>query len=274
MTDLIGTPPIPQARVLVVDDEARMRSALVRSLTLLGYSVDDAASGPQALEVLERTPYDVMVLDLRMPGMGGVEVMQRACQMCPDLSIIVLTGHATLESAISAVRSRAADYLLKPASVHDVAAAIASALQRRTEKLHRQHLFHVMDQALGEMREVEALGERPPMPSLGRFLRAGPVTLYREKRLVVVAQAGDAGGFSAELTVSEDALLAYLMQRPGAVLSCRELARSALGYEIEAREARNIIRPHICRLRRKIEPDPAQPYLIRTVPGRGYAFAP
>ena len=133
MTDPIVTPPIPQARVLVVDDEAHVRSALTRSLTLLGYSADAAASGHQALEMLERAPYDAMVLDMCMPGMDGVEVVQRACQMCPGLIIVVLTGHAALESAISAVKSHVADCLLKPASVHDIAAVIGDALQQRTQ---------------------------------------------------------------------------------------------------------------------------------------------
>ena len=274
MTDSTATPPIPQARVLVVDDEAHVRLPLMRSLALRGYSADGAASGHQALEMLERTPYDAMVLDMCMPGMDGVEVMQRACQMCPGLSIVVLTGHAALESAISAVKSQAADYLLKPASVHEVAAALASALQQRTEELRHQHLLQVMGRALNEIRGTEVSGETVPAPAQERSLRVGPVTLDRQKHLVVIAGDDDAAAFDAELTASEAGLLACLMQHPGSVLSCRELARSALGYDFTEREAQSIVRPHICRLRKKIEPDPAQPRLIHTVPGKGYLFAP
>jgi DNA-binding response OmpR family regulator len=269
-----ATPPIPQARVLVVDDEAHVRSALVRSLGLLGYRASEAGSGHQALEMLERTPYDAMVLDMRMPGMDGVEVMRRACQVRPGLSIIVLTGHATLESAITAVKSGAVDYLLKPASLHDVAVAVASALRRCTERLRRQHLFQVIGKALDEMRAIEGSVDTTPTPTLKRFLYAGPVTLDREKRLAVVAGADGAGASDVELTVSEAALLACLMQRPGTVLSCRELARAALNYDVEGQEAQGIVRPHVCRLRRKIEPHPAHPCLIRTIPGKGYLFAP
>ncbi|MBU0703722.1 MAG: response regulator, partial [Chloroflexi bacterium] len=127
MTSLAATSVTPETRVLVVDDETHVRSALARSLALLGYRADEAASGHHALAMLERTPYDAMVLDIRMPGMDGVEIMRRVHHVYPDLHIIVLTGHATLESAIVAVKSNAADYLLKPASVYDIAAAIANA---------------------------------------------------------------------------------------------------------------------------------------------------
>jgi DNA-binding response OmpR family regulator len=274
MTDATAASPIPRARVLVVDDEAHVRSALVRSLSLKGYRVNGAVSGYQALEMLGRTPYNVMVLDMRMPGMDGIEVMQRACQMCPDLAIVVLTGHATLETAISAVKSHAADYLLKPASVHDVATAVARALQRRADKRHRHHLLQVMGQALDELSRIEASGETSPTPTPERFLRAGPVTLDREKRLVFVARGDDAGGSNAELTVSQALLLDYLMQHSNTILSCRELARFALGFDVGEQAAQSIVRPHISRLRKKIEPDPAHPRLIRTVSGKGYLFAP
>lgn len=277
MTDPTATPPIPKARVLVVDDEEPVRSALARSLTLLRYSADVAASGDQALEMLERTPYDVMLLDMRMPGMSGVEVMQRAGQMCSDVGIIVLTGHATLETAIAAVKSDAVDYLLKPASIHELAAAVSKALQRRAEKLRRQHLFQVMEQALDEARGMEGAEmatETPPAPTPAHLLRAAPIVLDRESGLVVVEGVGDAGNLSAELTLSQAKLLAYMMQRPQDALSCRELARSALGYDVTEREAQEIVRPHISRLRKKIEPDSAGPRLIRTISGHGYRFDP
>lgn len=247
MNNLVTTNPSPEARVLVVDDEAEVRSVLARFLDLLGYCVEEACSGRQALEMLRRTRYDVMVLDIRMPGMDGVEVMQHAHQMRPDLPIIFLTGHATLESAIAAVKSRAADYLLKPISIHDLATAIAGALEQRTQ------------------------GERRVLTSQ-RFLHVGPVTLDRRGDMVIVARDDDAG-IRIELTTSEAALLVHLMQRPGIVFSCRELAWVALGYDVNEKEAQSIIRPHISRLRKKIESDPANPRLIRTVSGRGYILS-
>lgn len=270
-------PPIPEARVLVVDDEEAVRAALARSLTLLRYSVDVAASGHQALEMLERTPYDVMLLDIRMPGLGGIEVMQRAGQLCADLSIVVLTGHASLQSAIAAVKADAVDYLLKPASIHELATAVSKALQRRTEKLRRQRLVRVMEQALEEARRTEGPETStgtPPTSMPDQFLAVGPIVLDRLSGLVVVAGVGDAGDRTTELTICEAKLLAYMMQCSDVVLSCRELARSALGYDVTEREAQAIVRPHISRLRKKIEPRSGGRRLIRTIFGHGYRFAP
>lgn len=250
MTRMPAATFAPEARVLVVDDETHVRSALAHALTLMGHYADEAASGYHALQMLERTPYDVMVLDIRMPGMDGVEVMSRASQLYPDLHIIILTGHAALESAIAAVKFHAVDYLLKPASVHDIAAAIASAMQQSA-------------------REKSAR-----MPALMRFLRAGPVILDRERHLIIVTGTDDAGSHRTKLTVSESALLSHLMQHPNVIFSYRELAQTALGYDVSEREAQSLIRPHISRLRKKIELDLGQPRLIRTAPGKGYLFTP
>jgi DNA-binding response OmpR family regulator len=249
MSDPAATAPFPEARVLVVDDEAEARSVLARFLDLLGYCADEATSGRQALEMLKRTPYDVIVLDIYMPGMDGVEVMHYARQVRPGLPIILLTGRATLESAVAAVKAHAADYLFKPASMGDLATAIAGALQ------------------------PPAQGERSRALSSERFLQAGSVTVDRKKRLAIVAQAGAASSFNARLTICETALLIHLMQHPDVVLSCGELARSALDYNVSDEEAPSIVRPHICRLRKKIEPDPTRPRLICTAPGRGYVFS-
>jgi DNA-binding response OmpR family regulator len=249
MNNQIATTPFPEARVLVVDDEAEIRSVLARFLDLLGYRADEAASGRQALEMLKRIPYDVIVLDICLPGMDGVEVMHHARQVRPDLPIILLTGHATLESAVAAVKAQAADYLFKPASMRDLATAIAGALQ------------------------PPAQGERSRALPSERFLQAGPLTVDRKRRLAIVAQAGAASSFNARLTACETALLIHLMQHPDVVRSCGELARSALDYNVSDEEAPSIVRPHICRLRKKIEPDPTLPCLVCTVPGRGYVFS-
>lgn len=243
-------------RVLVVDDELYVCSAIARSLSLLGYRADSAGSGFEALEMLERTAYDVMVLDIHMPGMDGIEVMQRARRLSSDLIVIVLTGNATLESAITAVRCGAVDYLIKPASVHDIAAVTAIALQERAEDGHHRHV-HGPENGLGEGEE--------------RFLCIGPLILDCERRLVTF---NGSQSRVVELTENESTILAYMMRRPGEILSCRDLACDALGYNVDLQDAQSIVRPHIFRLRRKLEDDVVEPDLIQTVRGRGYFFPP
>ena len=267
-------PPIPQARILVVDDEPAARAAITRGLALMGYRVDEAASGSQALAKLSLLPYDLMLLDLRMPGMDGVEVMKWVEEAQPGLLVIVLTAHATLESAIAAVRAGAANYLLKPCSIRDIEAAIARALQRRQKDLDHQHLVGVIAEAVKALQAEEGRDMLSSPERQMRFLRCGPIVLDLEKHLAVVRRPDDAGSLNTELTTNEVALLAYLMQHPDTVFTCRQLARAALGYDVSEREAEAIVRPHISRLRKKIEPDPDNPRVVRSIRGKGYLFSP
>jgi DNA-binding response OmpR family regulator len=263
----------PRARLLVVDDEVNLRAGLRDLLSLMGYQVDEAASGHKALELLESRLYDLMVLDIRMPGMDGVEVMHRARQMHPDLSIIVLTAHASLESAIAAVKSDAADYMLKPFNVEDLAATISQALQERAERLRRKQLLNLIGTALDTLGQPEGSAAPPPVPPTPpeRFLHVGPLTLDRQKRLAMMQGEPPR---TVELTEGEAAILAVLMEHPNRVLSCSELVYAAMGYDVDEREAQNQVRLYIFRLRHKVEADPGQPRLIRTLRGRGYFFSP
>lgn len=267
-------PPIPEARILVVDDEATPRMAITRALNLMGYKADAAASGAQALERLAATPYDLMLLDLRMPGLDGVEVMKRVREEYPNTLIIILTAHATLESAVVAVKSGATDYLLKPCSIREIGEAVARALQQRHERLRRQHLIRVMADALSALQDEESAANPPADAGVERFIRAGGLTLDQAKGLLLVAARDGREARTVALTGNEMALMAQFLRNPETVFSCRRLAKAALGYDVPEREAAEIIRPHISRLRRKIEPDPARPSLIRTIRGKGYLYSP
>jgi len=267
----LSSEAVQRARILVVDDETNLRVGLQSLLSLTGYHVGEAASGHEALKLLESAPYDLMVLDLHMPGMSGVEVMHHARQMHPDLSIVVLTAHASVESAIAAVKSDAVDYILKPFDPKDLAATIARALQERAEELHHRQLLNLIGEALDTLERPEMASPPPPMYS-DRFLHVGPLSLDREKRLVVVGQ-GDPPR-TVELSEGEVAVLAILMENANQVFSCSELAHAAIGHDLNEQEAQSMVRLYIFRLRRKIEATPKQPRLIRTVRGRGYFFSP
>jgi DNA-binding response OmpR family regulator len=264
------------ARLLVVDDEPQIRSALARGLGLLGYLVQEAGSGREALTLLKRAPCDAMVLDIFMPGMDGVEVMHRARQMYPDLAIVVLTGRPGVESAIAAVKSEVADYLLKPSSVHDIADAVTRALQKRRERMQGQQqlqeLVQGLNQALNTMRQVAAPPDLLPVAPASRepVLHVPPLTLDRRQRLVVIE--GDPPR-SIQLTVGEVAVLAVLMSYPDQVVPYRELVRLAWDYLMNEHEAQAMIRPYIFRLRQKLEANPKRPCLVRNVRGSGYLLA-
>lgn len=258
------------ARLLVVDDEANIRSALSRALSLLGYTVEEAGSGHEALSLLENSAYDLMVLDMVMPDVDGMAVMDHARRMYPDLLIIILTGHATLESAIAAVKSKAIDYLLKPASLQEIANTVTQALQKRADQIQRQHLVEVMGEALEALRQ----GETRPLSTLTtdleshNLLQIHPLTLDRQKRMVAIMADQT---YMLQLTEGETAVLASLMIHSDQVLSCSDLIYTAWGYTMNEREAQSVIRPYICRLRTKIE-SLFKTRLIRTVRKRGYVF--
>ncbi len=115
-------------RVLVVDDEASIRDLLAKTLALAEYDVDVAADGRSALERMRLYPYDLLIADLRMPGMDGLSVIREAKRYKADLPVLIITGYSTESSAIEAVNLGVAGYLTKPFRVPQVLAAAAKAL--------------------------------------------------------------------------------------------------------------------------------------------------
>jgi DNA-binding NtrC family response regulator len=118
-------------KVLLVDDEEDFRKTLGNRLRKRNFEVDEAESGPQALEALGRRVSDVVVLDVRMPGMDGLEVLKRIKENHPQAEVIMLTGHASVESGIEGMRLGAFDYLMKPCNINDLTVKIQDAYQRK-----------------------------------------------------------------------------------------------------------------------------------------------
>ncbi|MGQ9786275.1 MAG: response regulator transcription factor [Anaerolineae bacterium] len=258
------------ARVLVVDDELFVSHALAQALRTAGFVADVADNGEEALRMLESFAYAVMILDLSMPGLGGEEVMRIAHTRWPELLIIVLTGHATLESAITAIKSGVVDYIRKPVSTYEAVRVVGRVLRERAERRRRERLVQLIYEAL------EALYDSPPGgapvptdPRNEHFLHVPPLLLdLRRRRLCHEAAPQD---LTVDLTESEMRILSVFMSRPNSVLSCRQLVQEALGEQIDAIIAENIVRPVVSRLRAKLgifsELDVPR---IRTVRGRGY----
>ncbi len=268
-----------------MDDEINVRATLGEFLEQRGYHVGEARSGREALTLLTSATYDLMVLDMLMPEMSGIEVMRRAREVCPDLAIIILTAHASVDNAIAAVRSNVTDYMLKPCNLNDLAVTISRALQERAKQLHRQRLLDMVGEAMDTLRQTERVTELSPVPAMpaplaafqspvpaSDLLRVGPLMLDRQRRLAMLENDR---GHAVELTENEVSILVALMEHPNQVLSCNQLADAALGYEgLDKWTVESLIRSCVFRLRQKIEPSPDTPHLIRTVRGRGYFFAP
>ncbi len=250
-------------RLLIADDEEHTRTALVRAFQLKGYQCQGATNGQDALNILNREKYDLLLLDLRMPEMDGVQVMIAAQQLYPELMVIILTAHASLDSAITAVKAGAADYLIKPQSINELENAVQRALKKQTPALHRNHLISFMQQTLDELKSNDPLIAPDPGSSL---------VIDEEKRLFIFK--GVKREFKVNLTGDQTKILQVLYREHDRVLTCSEIALKALGYpDLSEKEAESMVRPHILRIRRKIEEDPEKPQLLRTVRGCGYLFS-
>lgn len=256
-------------RILVVDDEATTRISLAELLRLEGYDVSIAASGEDALEVIDRNPpFDLMVVDIKMPGMDGLQLTEAVQRRSPDTVIILLTAFGTLETAIQALRRGAHDYLLKPCPVSQILESVRKGLSKRYQERQRKELVSRLEQTLSELRAIEqpdvVLASPPSLSE--RYLEVQDVRLDRERHQVWI------GDRLVDLTPTEFKLLSYLMERADQVCSPQQLVRQAQGYETDPWGARAIVRVHIRRLRRKLEPDPACPRYIVNVRGVGYTF--
>ncbi|OGL42242.1 MAG: two-component system response regulator [Candidatus Schekmanbacteria bacterium RBG_13_48_7] len=132
---------MPGEKVLLVDDEEEFTSVLSERMESRGLNVDIADSGISALDKVHEHPYDVIILDLAMPGMDGIETLKRIRELNPDLQVILLTGHATLEKGVEAVKLGAMDFLEKPADIQQLMQKIKDAkanrmllVQKKTEE--------------------------------------------------------------------------------------------------------------------------------------------
>ena len=254
----------PIAHILVVDDELAMRESLREILELEGFQVSQADSGEAALQILSQAAIDLMLLDLKMKGIDGLETTEAAKQLSPETVIIMLTAHGTLESAIAAMRRGAFDYLLKPAAVGDIIASVQRGLAHRAQMMRQRDLVGLMQRAITELQPAPvALSSK----GAERHLKLREIDLDLQRHLATVR------GRVLDLTLTEFRMLAYLMERPDQVIAPRELVGAVQGYRADDHEARAIVRVHIRRLRQKIEPDPDQPDYVLNVRGVGYVFA-
>jgi DNA-binding response OmpR family regulator len=255
----------PGARVLIVDDEQLLLRTLGDFLEGVGYRPTTASSGIKALEYLAEEAFDVMLLDLQMPGMHGTEVLRLAKSVAPETITIVMTAYGTLESAIAGIRHGAFEYLLKPCPVLEIVRTVEACLSEQEKRRQQtRDPIEQLEQVLADLKSGTASPAAKERAS--RFLRVADLMVDTQKRLVLV------GDQPVELTPTEFEILVYLMQHRDHVVSANELVEHLRGYEMEDRDARKFLRSHIYRLRQKIEHDSSEPRYICTVRGQGYCL--
>ncbi|MFV2113819.1 response regulator [Micromonospora sp. LOL_025] len=225
-------------RILVVDDEPQIVRALRINLRVRGYDVQAVATGTAALKVAASDPPDLVVLDLGLPDIDGVEVI-RGLRGWTHVPIIVLSGRAGSQDKVAALDAGADDYVTKPFGIDELLARIRAVTRR----------LHVSADAATAT------------------LRIGRHTVDLAARTVTRDD-----GAEVRLTPTQWGVLELLLRHPGKLVSQRQLLHDVWGPEYQ--DETNYLRQYLAQLRRKLEDDPARPRHLITEPGMGYRFRP
>lgn len=277
MVDNTSSPESESAHILVVDDEGAIRYSISKTLQRVGYQVSAASSGEEALDMLGEQNFDVVLTDIRMPGLTGVELLAKIKEKAPDSIVILMTGYASLGTAVESLRLGAHDYLIKPSSSQDIRQSVARGLERAHNLQRRRLLLDAIQSNVKELtgdsfegnHRSNALANRStaPVQAPVTTMTLGPLTIFPGRYQIQVGEK------QLSLTPTEFDLLLYLAAHRGRVVPCYELVREVRGYTVDEAEAREVIRPHISNLRRKLEKAGQDPDLIVNVRGIGYRLS-
>jgi DNA-binding response OmpR family regulator len=234
---------VTPARLLVVEDDAALRDILARRFEDAGYAVETAATGPDALAAVGRALPDLVLLDVMLPGLDGLDVCRRLRADHALLPILLLTARADELDRVVGLEVGADDYITKPFSVQEVVARVRAALRRSRAV-------------------TERLDAGPAAPS--ETFEAGGLRIDAARREVTL------GGEEVHLTVREFDLLLFLARHAERPFTRAQLLEQIWGITYEGYD--RTIDSHVQRLRAKVEADPGQPRFVRTVWGVGYKF--
>lgn len=226
-----------QIRVLLVDDEPAIRRALKTPLQELGFQAVEAARGEEALHLVRTDAFDVVLLDINMPGIGGMQTLVRLRALAPRLPILMLTVRDEEHDKVEALEKGADDYITKPFSIRECIARIRAAVRR----------------------------SKAPERAEDAPITVGDIEILPARR--IVKKAGEA----VRLTPKEYEILLYLMRNAGRAVTYGKLLTSVWG--VEYRQEVDYLRTFVRQLRKKIEKDPSNPRYLLTDPCVGYRFA-
>jgi DNA-binding response OmpR family regulator len=254
--------------ILVIDDEAALRKTLARILQQAGFEVTTAENGEQALAFLESASYDLVYMDLRMPGLHGLDTLKLVHEMHPNLPVILFTAQPDLNSAVEALRNGATDYLLKPLKPQVVIDRTKNILATRQREKRKREIVEQIETLQSELKNIENNVEgktiAPPPVLKERFLKRGILVFDLHAR---------------RLTINEEVInipptsfdyLLVLARHAPAVVDYQTLVAEAQGYQADAREAQELTKWHIHQLRQAIEKDARNPSFLINVRGTGY----
>ncbi len=259
--------------ILIIDDEANLRRSLAVILQRAGYSVTTTDGAREAWLALETGAFNLVLLDLKMPGTGGIDLLPQICKQYPGMAVVLITGHATLESAIEAIRRGARDYLLKPIDPSQLISRLNEILINKDQDYRQQEILAEMSnlmQELGQLGTKESGSQTNHPHSAGfaqdqlRLLKCGPFVLDLRARTVQMNEN------PVSLSPTAFNYLVTLIRHFPETVDYETLVVESQGYEITNIEAHEMARWRIHELRKTLEIDSRHPKYILTFRGIGY----
>ena len=260
-----------KSSILIIDDEASLRKTLTTIIHRAGYQVTSAGTAREAIHFLQKGAYDLVFLDLKLQDTDGIQFLPVIRQMYPMMPVVILTAHASLDSAIEAVRQGARDYLLKPFEPSQILDRISCILTEQQQPKRQLEIISQIQSLVDQLSQMDAGTGRddqktaaPALLDPARYLRAGPLTLDLYAKIVMVDDK------SITIPPSTYDYLVTLVRHAPSPVAYEILVTEAQGYNVTRTEAREIARWHIYELRKLLEENPKHPRFIITVHDVGY----
>ncbi len=213
---------VDNINIMVVDDEIVMQESCCRVLEKEGYSAHSVGSGEEALEVFDCEPFDLVLLDLKMPGIGGIETLQRLKEMDPGITILIITGYPSIETAVKAIKLGAYDYITKPFNPDELRIAVNRALERKTLVAENQHLR----QQLHAKNEADIIiGHSEVMRNIYELVRR---TAPTDSTVLITGESGT----GKELVARAIHTYSLRSERPFVTVDCSALVETLLESEL------------------------------------------
>jgi len=256
--------------ILIIDDEAALRQTLARILQKADFEVTTAENGEQGIDFLKTTKFDMVFMDLRMPGLGGLEVLKIIHNGYPALPVVLFTAQPDLNSAVEALRHGATDYLLKPLKPQVIVERAKTILTNQKKENRKREIAQQIESLQAEFKNLESSpsGQTEPIPQTSstqdRFLKRGVLVLDLHKRCLIINEQ------TINIPPTSFDYLVVLARHAPNVVNYQTLVAEAQGYQADGREAQELTKWHIHQLRQAIEKETHNPAYLINVRGTGY----
>jgi DNA-binding response OmpR family regulator len=260
----------PSGHILIIDDEASLRQTMARILLRAGFEVTTVASGRETLAILNEHSFDLVYLDIRMPDMNGLEVLNAIHELFPELPVVLFTAQPDLHSAVEALRRGASDYLMKPLKPEMIVDRTRTIISDQGKKKRKREIQRQMEDLQAELDVLDGVEQSARKtgqlvdPASDRFIRRGALTLDLHTHRVSVNKR------SVSLAPTSFDYLLVLARHSPQTVDFKTLVAEAQGYETDARDAQELTKWHIHNIRQAIETDGQSSIHVINIRGSGY----